>query len=590
MYTDFFSLTEKPFSITPDPAFLFLSRRHEEALAHLVYGVTDSGGFIQLTGEVGTGKTTIIRSLFEQLPENVDIALILNPRLSVNEFLHSICDELHIDLNSDASNKDCFDALNPFLLDAYANGRKVVLLVDEAQNLSVEVLEQIRLLTNLETHKDKLLQIILVGQPELQNLLQRQDLRQLAQRITARYYLKPLNKEETRAYIKHRLHVAGAKYYIFKPGAEFMIYKAAKGIPRLINVICDRALLGAFSQQLPSVDSAIAKNAISEVLGDSSVAMSDDAAAKKKGSLILRWAWVPVLAAVVFAAWQYAPVKNAFEKFYANTTQAQNQAANEASQKTTDVAIILVDSQPDAETSQNTSTNSEVVNAATDQVVFNQSNQAPVLNSLELDLASFLRQYQEFTTTEAAFNQLLVAWGRSRLYNHTNACNTIKALGLRCLNQRGAWGDVLKLNRPVILEIRDVQNTPHQLLVTSANSQTVTVSLPTGTVQLPLAEVLSAWKGAYLVLWQPERMDSENLFWGSNTPAVIWLREQLISLGMNVEPENTSPLFDSDLVASVKKFQESQGILADGIVGSQTFLILNNALNLSGRPTLNGGN
>lgn len=590
MYTDFFSLTEKPFSITPDPAFLFLSRRHEEALAHLVYGVTDSGGFIQLTGEVGTGKTTIIRSLFEQLPENVDIALILNPRLSVNEFLHSICDELHIELNSDASNKDCFDALNPFLLNAYANGRKVVLLIDEAQNLSVEVLEQIRLLTNLETHKDKLLQIILVGQPELQTLLQRQDLRQLAQRITARYYLKPLNKEETRAYIKHRLHVAGAKYYIFKPAAEFMIYKAAKGIPRLINVISDRALLGAFSQQLPSVDTSIAKNAISEVLGDSSVAMSDVTAPKKKGSSILRWAWVPVLAAVVFAAWQYVPVKNAFEKFYANTSQAQNQTASEASQKTQDVAITLVESKPVAETSQNSSSNAQMVNTEVAQVDYSQSNQAPLSGSTELDLASFLSQYQEFTTTEAAINQLLITWGRSRLYNHSNTCNTIKALGLRCLNQRGTWENVLKLNRPVILEIRDVQNTPHQLLVTSANSQSVTVSVHSGVVQLPLAEVLSAWKGAYLVFWQPERMDSENLFWGSNAPAVIWLRQQLTTLEMNVEPEISSPLYDGDLVASVKNFQESQGILADGIVGSQTFLILNNALNLPGRPTLDGGN
>ena len=241
MYADYFSLTEKPFSITPDPAYLFLSKRHEEALGHLLYGVTDSGGFIQLTGEVGTGKTTIIRSLFERIPEHVEIALILNPRMNESEFLHAICDELLIPITKENSNKECFDALNKYLLDAHSQGRKVVLLVDEAQNLAVNVLEYIRLLTNLETEKDKLLQIILVGQPELQTLLQRQDLRQLAQRITARYHLVPLNKAESEAYIQHRLRVAGTNHEIFSRSAKQKIFNASKGIPRLINVLADRA-------------------------------------------------------------------------------------------------------------------------------------------------------------------------------------------------------------------------------------------------------------------------------------------------------------------------------------------------------------
>ena len=203
MYTSFFGLNEKPFAITPDPRYLFLSERHGEALAHLVYGVTESGGFIQLTGEVGTGKTTLVRSLLlNKMPENADVAVVLNPQLSVVEFLATICEELHIDVpHNKGSVKALTDALNRHLLKAHAEGRRTILVVDEAQNLAPAVLEQVRLLTNLETAKQKLLQIILIGQEELRDLLARNDLRQLAQRITARYHLEPLSRDETASYI-----------------------------------------------------------------------------------------------------------------------------------------------------------------------------------------------------------------------------------------------------------------------------------------------------------------------------------------------------------------------------------------------------
>ena len=193
MYTSFFGLNEKPFSITPDPRYLFLSERHAEALAHLLYGVTESGGFIQLTGEVGTGKTTVVRSLLEQMPKHTEFALVLNPRLTAHEFLVAICEELRLPLTPEErrSDKEIVDALNLRLLQAHAEGHRVVLIVDEAQNLSPEVLEQIRLLTNLETAKQKLLQIILIGQPELRELLARADMRQIAQRITGRFHLEP---------------------------------------------------------------------------------------------------------------------------------------------------------------------------------------------------------------------------------------------------------------------------------------------------------------------------------------------------------------------------------------------------------------
>src|SRR5690348_1912533 len=206
MYLSFFGLNEKPFAITPDPRYLYLSERHAEALAHLLYGINEAGGFVQLTGEVGTGKTTIVRSLLAQVPKNAEIALILNPRMTAPEFLLTICEEIGIGVPdmSQGSLKDLVDVLSHYLLRAHGSGRRVVLVVDEAQNLAPAVLEQVRLLTNLETNTQKLLQIILIGQPELRELLGRNELRQLAQRITGRYHLNPLSREECTAYVDRK--------------------------------------------------------------------------------------------------------------------------------------------------------------------------------------------------------------------------------------------------------------------------------------------------------------------------------------------------------------------------------------------------
>src|SRR5476649_2951543 len=269
MYLSFFGLLEKPFAITPDPRYLYLSERHAEALAHLLYGINDAGGFVQLTGEVGTGKTTIIRSLLAQTPKNAEIALILNPRMTAPEFLLTICEELGIVVPDDAteSRKDLVDILNHYLLRAHADGRRVVLVVDEAQNLAPEVLEQVRLLTNLETNTQKLLQIILIGQPELRELLGRNELRQLAQRVTGRYHLNPLSREETAAYVRHRLRVAGATTDIFAPGALSEAFHLSGGVPRVINVVADRALLGAYTQDRHRVTSSLVRHAAAEVFG-----------------------------------------------------------------------------------------------------------------------------------------------------------------------------------------------------------------------------------------------------------------------------------------------------------------------------------
>src|SRR5499425_1376115 len=269
MYLSFFGLNEKPFAITPDPRYLYLSERHAEALAHLLYGINEAGGFVQLTGEVGTGKTTIVRSLLAQIPKDAEIALILNPRMTPPEFLLTICEELGIGVPADrcGSLKELVDALSAYLLRAHAAGKRVVLVVDEAQNLSAEVLEQVRLLTNLETNTQKLLQIILIGQPELRELLARNELRQLAQRVTGRYHLNPLSHEETSAYVRHRLRVAGATTDIFAPPALNAVFSLSQGVPRVINVICDRALLGAYSLDRHRVTASLVRGAAAEVFG-----------------------------------------------------------------------------------------------------------------------------------------------------------------------------------------------------------------------------------------------------------------------------------------------------------------------------------
>ncbi|WP_372768673.1 ExeA family protein [Pseudoalteromonas sp.] len=267
MYLDYFGLTDQPFSIAPNPDYLFLSERHKEALAHLTYGLGDAGGFVLLTGEVGTGKTTVTRCMLENVGDDTQVAFVLNPSLSELELLASICDELRIRYKkSEATLKNLTDKIKNRLLKNHSQNKRTMLVIDEAQHLSGAVLEQLRLLTNLETNQRKLLQIILVGQPELQTLLKRNDLRQLAQRITARYHLMPLNEAEVFAYIKHRLHVAGCDKMLFENAAIKRIHQLTGGIPRLINLLCERALMGAFANSRHLVNKAMIATAATEIL------------------------------------------------------------------------------------------------------------------------------------------------------------------------------------------------------------------------------------------------------------------------------------------------------------------------------------
>ena len=302
MYESYFGLKEKPFSIAPDPRYIYLSDAHEDALAHLLFGVQEGGGFALMTGEVGTGKTTLLRTLVQQLPENIDLALVFNPMLSPLQFVATVCDELKISYDADkASLKLLIDALNKHLLEAYLDGRRTILVIDEAQSLSVEVLEQIRLLTNLETTREKLLQIILIGQPELRETLARTDMRQLAQRITDVFHLEPLGLEEVRNYLIHRLTIAGAQKSIFSDSAVRAIYTASGGVPRLVNELADKALLAAYAKEMRQVDKKMVREASKQVL-----------ASRNDGSFGWLWgvtAGVVILAvAAIFYLWrQSAP-------------------------------------------------------------------------------------------------------------------------------------------------------------------------------------------------------------------------------------------------------------------------------------------
>ncbi|MDJ0653036.1 MAG: AAA family ATPase [Xanthomonadales bacterium] len=302
MYQQYFGLSDPPFSITPDPRFVYLSERHEDALAHLRYGLTQGGGggFVQLTGEVGTGKTTLCRCLLEDLPDHARAALILNPRLDPLELLWSICEELKVSIHgARASSKKLIDRLNRYLLKAHGEGLTVVLIIDEAQNLSPDALEQVRLLTNLETPTQKLLQIILLGQPELRDLLRRPDLRQLSQRITARYHLTPLAADETRAYVEHRLRVAGAVEPLFNGAGYRALHRYSDGIPRLINILAERSLIAAYARGSRRAGAALVRQAADEVLD--------------QGHAPARWRYWPGLAAAALmlatlaTGWYFRP-------------------------------------------------------------------------------------------------------------------------------------------------------------------------------------------------------------------------------------------------------------------------------------------
>ncbi len=550
MYLSFFGLSEKPFSITPDPRYLYLSERHAEALAHLLYGINESGGFIQLTGEVGTGKTTVVRTLLSRVPHHADVAVILNPRVTPVEFLLTICEELGVDIaEADrASVKQMVDALNRRLLSAHAEGRRIIVLVDEAQNLSIEVLEQVRLLTNLETPTQKLLQIILIGQPELRELLDRTDLRQLAQRITGRYHLKPLSREETFGYVRHRLRVAGAADEIFTAGALRELHRVSSGVPRVINVACDRALLGAYTQDVRKITPALVRRAAGEVYG------------RKFAPRWLAWlaGSIGLLALLGFlvAGWQLL--------------YRQNSPLGKASPREPSAPPPRRRFPPR----------------------FRRAMRHPLRRRPpNLRRQSWCRSMpcsraaKPIPPTPAAFRRLLSLWGKA-MSDDKDPCGQAAKSGLACLEQRGSWAQVRALNRPAILTLFDDRGQRHRVVLSSLEDETATLDLGERREKVSIDDLSRDWFGEFTVVWKPKTPRTRQLSVGMQGDEVRWLRRSLNALGGGSSDPEHGDVYDQELAIAVQNFQREHRLNVDGIAGVQTQVVLDTALAEPGSPLL----
>ena len=532
MYLRYFGLNEAPFSITPDPAFVFLSPRHRDALAHLMYGVGKggSGGFVQLTGEVGTGKTTLCRCLLDQVPEGTHIALLLNPLVTPRELLAAISEELGIDVSdSIESTRLLVDGLNQYLLDAHARGERVVVVIDEAQNLSPEALEQVRLLTNLETSKEKLLQIVLLGQPELRELLQRRTLRQLAQRITARYHLSPLGPKDSHLYIRHRMQVAGAQRNPFRRNAMNALYQRSQGIPRLINIIADRSLIAAFAKERMDVTAAMVHEAANEVqLGERQVKR-------------LRWPWVlgttaMAAVAIIAVAW--------FSDFRVPSNADDIQTVNvipppiqEALPQTVETASVAEEPQPEA-------------------------IEPEVLASLD--------------TVWLEDHQLRVWQGLAELWSQPvaafsiqAACNGDNSLGYACLRDQGSWAKITRLGLPVVLELQGESQA--YLLLQGIDGERLLIGSAGHLKTVSRVSVESRWFGAYQVAWPQAPGWPPLIGKGDAGPAVATIMDMATMVDV---PYDGDKVFDDAFELWLKGFQMRNGLEADGIVGRNTLLHL----------------
>ncbi len=566
-HTSYFGLNESGFSITPDPHYLYLSEQHREALAHLIYGTGDGGGFVLLTGEVGTGKTTVCRAFLEQVPEHVDVALILNPALTARELLQAICEEFGISVTSEwASTRVLVGLLNGYLLEAHANNRRPVLVIDEAQNLSPDVLEQIRLLTNLETHKHKLLQIFLIGQPELRDLLSQQGLRQLAQRITARYHLLPLSRTETTDYIQHRLVVAGADRSLFTPGAIRRIYRISAGVPRLINVLCDRSLLGAYATGRRQVDRGIV-----------------DRAARELGAGIPRGGWrghlwpariaagFAVLASIGIGVWVLSGYHRAIE-----APDPVSLAVPRAPEPPREPPSAAAPPQMGP----------EIVDTASPPAV---EDEEPALDSLalvsEVSEVSDVSEMPDFsalaTDDRTAMIRLLAVWGVEYSAGDTREmCEVAAAGGLACRDARGTWNNLLHYNRPAMVFLASANGETGAAVVTALDGAMVTIDSGEEPAVVPKSALDEYWHGEYRFLWRLPPGGAPLIGSDSSAEAIDWLRGALDRLGIDT---------GRGLRPAVKEFQASQGLEADGIAGPETLIRLNSISALPGVALIDSG-
>ena len=550
MYLDHYGLIEPPFSIAPDPRYLYMSERHREALAHLLYGMESDGAFILLTGDVGTGKTTVSRCLLEQVPDNTNLALVLNPKLNSIELLQVICDELRIEYTAAELNaKSLVDYINRYLLDAHAQGKKTVVLIEEAQNLDQDVLEQLRLLTNLETNERKLLQVILLGQPEFIDVLDRPELSQLAQRITARFHLTPLALNEVQEYIGHRLAIAGCRRPLFASGVIKQLYKFSGGVPRIINVLCDRALLGCYVQNRYLVDAKTLNNSAKEVLGENKLAAIKSKRFLSFSSIKFSLALFFIALLVTIALYSGFTIEHVAKPVFSNNKhQESTRVIDEANGTSEAVSLESV--------AENKTTDSGESAVTNENITWPENNER---------LRSNLHAYQAlFSIWQLPYNN--VTDGTPCFYAQTQ--------GLSCFNERSDIKGLRKLNRPAVLKLYDDFNQAQYIALLSIDANNARIVIADETKTVPLKQVAFYWKGEYSILWRNPPGYENVIQPGQAGEIVVWLSEVMNEIERTPNGRITS-YYDPVLVNRVKQFQLSQGLSDDGMVGVKTLIHIN---------------
>ena len=575
MYAPFFGLQHPPFSIAPDPRYLFMSERHREALAHLLYGLDAGGGFVLLTGEVGAGKTTVCRCFLEQIPSHCNVAYIFNPKLTVRELLRSICDEFGVPHKPTVPGgvetvKDYIDPLNASLLAAHAAGRNTVLIIDEAQNLSADVLEQLRLLTNLETSERKLLQIILIGQPELRAMVAKPSMEQLAQRVIARFHLGALSPQETQQYIAHRLAVAGLTGPLpFDRGALRRVHALSHGVPRRINLLCDRALLGAYAAGARQVNRAIVNRAAREVF-DAPASAAAARSARQAG--LPRWALaglgaVAGAAAVAAAGWGMG-VWPAHRGGPQVATTGPGAAVAQG-------AASSLGAKPPAAAAPAAVLPASAAAASAPVAA------APAVPASSAAPSSALDQFMQAqpATDAPAWQALASAW-EAALPAGADACTTLPREGLRCYrNRRAGLNLVRQIDRPVLLALypSEEAEAPVSVLLRGLDGDNATLEGGGRSLRVPVAELAQVWRGEIATLWRaPVGMPDRGEI--TDSPAgAAWLDQRLASKAAGGSGPGSKPVTPAQRQSRIHRFQLAQGVTPDGRAGPLTLMLLNRA-------------